>query len=483
MKRIKYYLRRIFSVDLTSLGFFRIGLGLVLIFDLAYRTTSFTAHYSSKGVLPLSLLSEFKNSQYLWGLFFFDGSLLFQGIIFLCGFLFAVLLIVGFCSRTMAFLSWFILLSIHNRNPLLVSFGDNALLLFLFWSIFLPIGARLSLDAYGRRNSPKYVNSYISFGSVVIISQVLILFLTNVILKSKHVWLTEGSAFYYAYNLDFFLSESGIQKAKFFINHSKLFSNFIWYWELIGTILLVIPFGFPGFRVLGILGFLVIQIVYAGTMNIGIYPYIIMVSLLLFVPTQTWKILEVNTDKSVGIQATSGNLFTKILLGFFIVCSLNRILVARNIKRPFPAFLEVTSGYLHLDQNWSMLAPFPSQDDGWFSIVVRNSSADEIEWLTSVSTQNLKQTTKPENINETFRTPQWALYFWNLKSIGGFGLKEHLAQFICHDWNTKKTKRQPINQVSIYYYYEPTPKFKLAATPNARPVLLHQADCPQLSKP
>ena len=44
--------REIFSLDLRSLALFRLGLGLVLVFDLCSRLGDVRAHYTDYGILP-----------------------------------------------------------------------------------------------------------------------------------------------------------------------------------------------------------------------------------------------------------------------------------------------------------------------------------------------------------------------------------------------------------------------------------------------
>ena len=64
-----------------------------------------------------------------------------------------------------------------NRNPLVFQGGDNLLLLLLFWGLFLPWGARLSLAAAVQRPSredvPDQSPTHLSIASKALIFQVL----------------------------------------------------------------------------------------------------------------------------------------------------------------------------------------------------------------------------------------------------------------------------------------------------------------------
>ena len=54
---------------------------------------------------------------------------------------------IGYRARLATIACWFLVMSIHNRNPMILSAGDILLRLLLFWAMFLPLGARYSVDA------------------------------------------------------------------------------------------------------------------------------------------------------------------------------------------------------------------------------------------------------------------------------------------------------------------------------------------------
>ena len=100
------------SLDLRSLALFRVCLGLILLADLGIRAGDLHPHYTDAGVLRADEIA----------------------------------LLVGFYTRAATFLSFVLLLSLHNRNPLVLHGGDSLLRLLLFWSLLLPLGACWSLD-------------------------------------------------------------------------------------------------------------------------------------------------------------------------------------------------------------------------------------------------------------------------------------------------------------------------------------------------
>src|SRR3954452_22414312 len=136
-------LQELFSLDLRSLAVLRIGLALLVLGDLAARATDLRAHYTDFGILPRAALSPFGPAS----IHALSDSPWFLGTLFLIAALFALALLVGFQTRIACFVSWFLLLSLHGRNPIILQGGDILFRVLFFWSLFLPLGARFSLDA------------------------------------------------------------------------------------------------------------------------------------------------------------------------------------------------------------------------------------------------------------------------------------------------------------------------------------------------
>ena len=60
---------QLFGIDSRSLTAFRIGLGGLVLADLAYRALDFRAHYTDAGVLPRALYLEiFSQVEITWSL-------------------------------------------------------------------------------------------------------------------------------------------------------------------------------------------------------------------------------------------------------------------------------------------------------------------------------------------------------------------------------------------------------------------------------
>ena len=178
--------RRLFSIDLRSLAAFRMALGVLLLADLVMRAQDLSAHYTDWGVLPRDILSAHFLSPLRFSLHLVTGSFSGQVFIFLLAGVFALALLVGFCTPLVTCASWLLLLSVQARNPSVLNAGDALLHLLLFWGMFVPLGARYSLDSLIRRGADRspLPTSLSSMGTAALLLQVCLVYWGTAALKS-----------------------------------------------------------------------------------------------------------------------------------------------------------------------------------------------------------------------------------------------------------------------------------------------------------
>ena len=158
------------ELDRRSVGCFRLLLGAVLLGDLLGRAGDMRAHYGPiEAALPSRVAME-SGSPHIVSLYFLSASPLLPPLLLLLSLISALLLLLGLRSRVAAFVSWLLLLSLHNRNPLVVDCGDDALRLLLFWGSLLPLGHSFALDSifysWRRQLSPQSFHQSSSSGSL-----------------------------------------------------------------------------------------------------------------------------------------------------------------------------------------------------------------------------------------------------------------------------------------------------------------------------
>lgn len=136
------------AIDLRSLALLRILLGAVLVADLVYRALDLRAHYTEAGVLPRATHRlAFGEIGGMWSVHLLAGSTESQALLFAVAGAAALALIVGWWTQRAAFVAWLLLVSLQHRQPLVLTGGDSLLAILLFWSLFLPLSARWSIDS------------------------------------------------------------------------------------------------------------------------------------------------------------------------------------------------------------------------------------------------------------------------------------------------------------------------------------------------
>ena len=76
--------------------------------------------------------------------------------------------------------------------------GDSLLALLLFWSMFLPMGARFSVDSALNNGPHRESNRYLSTATAAVLLQVGMVYIFTAIMKSDPIWRENFSAVYYA---------------------------------------------------------------------------------------------------------------------------------------------------------------------------------------------------------------------------------------------------------------------------------------------
>jgi len=133
--------------DLRSLGLARIGLGVLLLWDLLRRVPDLATWYSNEGLLPNHTVLWRPSSEYMFSFFFAASRPGEAAAMFVpCGIVF-FLFTVGWHTRLFHVLSFACMVALHDREIFTENGGDCAQNLLCFWTMFLPMGARFSIDA------------------------------------------------------------------------------------------------------------------------------------------------------------------------------------------------------------------------------------------------------------------------------------------------------------------------------------------------
>jgi len=370
---VRERVRALFAIDLRSLALFRITVGVILLYDLADRARLLGANYGDAGVVPRELVLANARRGLLPSLHLMAGSEAAQLALFVAAGVAALLLVLGCWTRLATLVSWFLLASLHARNDLVTDGGDHLLRHLLFWSVFLPLGARWSLAA--RRRGPPQRASVSSPASAALLLQIASVFLVTGLAKTGPEWTSDHSAIEYAIARRWWIQPFG----EWLLAHPPLptlLTPAVRWWEILGPFVLFVPVANAFFRLLAIAGFWALLAGLALGLSLHLFPFIAGGGLLPFVPRELWdrlgrRVAFLRAPPEAGAP-TPARAPALALAGHAAMLALLLLLVvwmnARTLRPSLapPEPLARIADAVHIGQGWLMYAPSPKRVDVWF---------------------------------------------------------------------------------------------------------------------
>jgi predicted DCC family thiol-disulfide oxidoreductase YuxK len=274
------------GVDLRALAFFRVAVAATILVDLAVRAGDLTAHYTDFGVLPRSALLGRFAGPWVVSLHLINGTAPIQGILLACAALAAAALLVGWRTPRAALVSWGLLISLHARNPVVLQGSDLLLRMLLFWGLFLPLGARYSVD-HALNVSREPPPARVAWpASAALLLQVAIMYVFSAAHKHGADWWN-GTAIANALQIDHFAKPLGQWLAAFGPNLWPL-TYLVLAVEWLAPILLFVPIGRRWFRREALIALAALQIGLWMCLELGLFPWVSLVALIPFLTTGWW---------------------------------------------------------------------------------------------------------------------------------------------------------------------------------------------------
>jgi predicted DCC family thiol-disulfide oxidoreductase YuxK len=415
---------RIFSLDLRSIALFRVLLGFLLLCDLLLRSVDLSNFYTDEGVLPRHHLLSI-SSKWYWSLHAASGELWWQILLFtLAGFA-AIALMFGYRSKLAALVSFILLASLLNRNGLILQGGDQLLVIMCFWSLFLPLGARYSIDASllpeFQHNPNSYAGhdstqlSYFSVATIAIIFQVLFLYIFTAIMKTGDAWLVRFDAAFYAVSLQQFATPIG-DWIKQFPTLLGLSTRYVLGVEFIAPLLVLCPFFWPWMRLTGLLLLASLHVAFLLMLHIGLFPLIDFMALSLLLPGAAWAIGQ----KQDQVKPSNSR-FHSIKLYYDEDCGfcLKMCLILRT-------FLLNRDTQIHPAQRFPDIYSIMEKENSW--VVTDENKQAHIHWHAMVLLFSARTVFKPFAWIMSFPPFLWAgnkTYRWVANNRGLMGTLSH----------------------------------------------------------
>lgn len=419
--------RNIATVDHRSLALFRIALTCVLLFDLNDRYQELLLHYSDLGLVSahFAIAAKLQTLQptYLFGIRWpslLRGFFAFTALVY---FAFGL----GLRTRIFNVLALLCALSLHSRNFMIGHSGDAFSHALLAWSLFLPLSARWSIDAYlarhGRAGVPTDAATWrgqtrpevTGLAVLGLKLEIVALFVLDGLAKTGPSW-TDGSAWHYILWLDSIARPAALWLRSVAPQWTLQALSWLHPWIEIGGGLALLSPRAPLRRVA--LALLALGLLWLGTLvQQGSLVPLACVALTIFVSGEGFEQLAARVEGRRSVPSphpvtphsalevflsacrfsprenpppehhieSSTRRIAELVAGAFLVAALLSM-AARNPALPAfmkiekePAWTRIFNEPLALGHSWGSFAPDPPRTDGRFVLAGTTRSGRKVE--------------------------------------------------------------------------------------------------------
>lgn len=440
-------LRQIFGADLRSLALFRIALGILTLWDLAVRIPLFGVLYGDGGVFPSHYVENVTQG---WVTLYFpyliDGSRSWLNFLAVLSVAFAVTLTLGYRTQVSTFVSWFLMVSMHVRNPLASSYEDQILPLLLFFALFVPLGERFSLDARAGRRWYSGSGLIATGGTAALFVQFVAIYFFTALQKSGAAWHADGTAIYYALSQNVAATSLASSLLEFPWLMTAL-THTVYYWELLVGLAFFAPVFNTPLRILAVVSVWAFHTGLLLFLNLGHFPFVLMGAVLVFLPSWFWERLEPGgapasrpaPASGVAIASTSARdqrlraVWENVIPMVMIAYVLTQNTASLQTNSFLPEVVNQIGATFRLKQNWKMYAPEPLKTDHYY--VMRGSLRDgsQVDLLRDARPVSMDP---PETRPWSVSPRPWFLYLEHTrKHRREVPLHDYLASWMCRSWN------------------------------------------------
>ena len=474
-----------FVLDTRSLAVFRIFFAGIILLDLAFRVIYLEAHYTDAGVLPRNdCIGYFHQDRQNFSLHLGIGTFLGQCILFAVHAAAAFCLLVGYRTRIASIFVWFLLVSLHNRNPLVLSGADIYLRVCSFWTMFLPLSRHWSVDSVDSKNARPL--SVLNVASVAMVLQLCVIYWLNAYEKSGDDWRVTGTAVRNALMIDAFAAPFG-EWLRDSESLTRLLTTMTVYLETFAPFLFILPIKNGWTRSIGVLLFVSFHFGIGMSMGLWLFAFAMIAGLISILPPGFWAAASVLVRMGSSVRPVSDSVghprrpaqpmstsswlskaippkfplrfgVQDVVLMGLMIYSFAWAVRATNFER-HQVWLAYSQNHIGdltgLKQRWNMFAPYPLRRNAWIIVAGTTPEGNEIDILRGQTVPSFHK--YPE---DDFVGRRWEKFFFETCRRGRFSrLHENLARYAMMRWNRTAQLGQQVEEVTIYEQFQMvTPK-------------------------
>ncbi len=435
---MRNWLARAFQCDLRSLAALRIALGLLVLADIALRLPWLAVYHTDAGAWPR--VAAWADSRGLWSLHHLGGSAEFVATMFAISAVAVVALILGWRTRMASVASWLLLLSLHHRNGLILNGGDRMLALLLLWGIFLPLGARWSLDA---RRTGARAGFTSSVSTAALLVQVALIYLFNALYKTGDPWQKDGTAIAEVLQLETYATPLG-RYLLGFPGLLRVSTRAVWWLELLGPLLPFLPWRNGAARLLAVGLFVGFHGVLFCTMRLSLFPIIGIAAWLPFLPAGFWDFFRREKPSEPAVRSGVMDALAGCCLAIVLLWN-----VLEFCKVKPPAFTRMAVYAVGLEQHWSLFAPAPPRTEGWLVAVLECADGKEYDGFTGGEVD----WARPVNLSDRLDSASWRLFLRSIRDAQHPERIHWLADWLVREWEHRAPENR-VQRIRIHYLWE-----------------------------
>ena len=457
-----------FGIDVRTLALFRIALAIVLLANLATRAIDLNVMYTDSGVLPVETIRGYFAGHWRWSLHWLSGDLWWQITLFIAAIVAAFALLAGYHTRVATGISWVLLTSLHTRQPLLVNGGDVILSLLLFWSIFLPLGNRASIDSKRQVVLKKPSQTILNVATAAILLQVCMMYFFTGLAKCNTFWY-RGEAIANSLNIDLYVTSLGTS-LRTWPTLLQTLSLITLSAELLLPVLLLLPWFRYRIRLVALVILVGLHVGIELCLNVALFSYACFAAHTLFLPTNFWESARIQkglqwchrwTKQNTPPVATTNRTKTRrpslakhmsngfcLAMLFYISAYNIRILVtevqpASKAWQAFDRIGELTV----VGQRWSMFSK-PNGRDFRFVIAGLCSDGQTVD-LTRNGIPLVEDTVKGISADKSAR--QWVTFWTELHYDHNAWFRHDILEYFVRQWNASHPPERWVVEADFRY--------------------------------
>ena len=438
------WLAATFTLDARSLAVYRIGLGAILVADCLLRTRDFRLMFAADGMFPQETLNRYYADATLWSLAFIIDATWWSGAVLALEGIAGVALAAGYRTRAATILAWVALVSVIRRTSPATNAGDIWFACQLFWSMFLPLGARWSLDARRGDLREPAVGAVRSVASTALVLQLVAVYVGAGLAKCNPSWFA-GEALAHALSVHDHGTPLGM-----LLGNTPWIARPLQWGVLLGEIgLPLILVALPSPRIRG--GVVTLAIAFHVTiwltMTVGLFAAIGIVAWLPLIPGGAWP-AERGEPRSACLGSAAS--WACGLAGLLAVASFIHQVTPLAVH-PLPRPLAAGINLFCLPQEWAMFGGVPAQEQWVYGrgILADGSVVDLLRAGRPLEHE------RPAGGFTSLPHHRWHKFLWVLPRPRVNMFAEPAAAAIARDWNARHDAPRQVVTFEIRFGRQP----------------------------